>query len=242
MLRLAPLVLATLLVACSGDAPTPASSAPATTDPEAAAQPEATGAVPADADEPDSTTYVLVLGNSLTAGYGLANPEADAYPARLQARIDDAGLDAQVVNAGVSGDTSAGGRRRIDWVLRRQPVDVLVLALGGNDGLRGLSPDSMQANLSAIIASVREQNAEADVVVAGMEAPPNMGDAYTSAFRQVFRDLADEHDAALVPFLLDGVGGIPAMNQPDGIHPTTEGQERLASNVWPVLRRVLQNG
>ena len=241
MLRLAPLVLATLFVACSGDAPTPSSPA---TNPDDADLPAASEAISADveASEPATTTYVLVLGNSLTAGYGLANPEADAYPALLQTRIDDAGLDAQVVNAGVSGDTSAGGRRRIDWVLRRQPVDVLVRALGGNDGLRGLSPDSMQANLSAIIASVRELNAEADVVVAGMEAPPNMGDTYTSAFRQVFRDLAAEHDAALVPFLLDGVGGIPAMNQPDGIHPTTGGQERLASNVWPVLRSVLQNG
>lgn len=189
----------------------------------------------------DSTTYVLVLGNSLTAGYGLANPDADAYPALLQARLDDAGIEAQVVNAGVSGDTSAGGRRRIDWVLRRQPVDVLVLALGGNDGLRGLSPDSMQANLSAVIGSVRARNEEAAVVVAGMEAPPNMGDPYTAAFRQVFRDLAVEHDAALVPFLLDGVGGIPAMNQPDGIHPTPQGQQRLAANVWPVLQRVLQD-
>ncbi|MEM8600767.1 MAG: arylesterase [Bacteroidota bacterium] len=248
MTRFLLLALALVVAACAGDT---ASDPPAAAEP---GPPEATtgeipapGAAPHGASSPgasspdaDSTTYVLVLGNSLTAGYGLANPDADAYPALLQTRIDEAGIDARVVNAGVSGDTSAGGRRRIDWVLRRQPVDVLVLALGGNDGLRGLPPDSMQANLSAIIGSVRAQNEEAAIVVAGMEAPPNMGDAYTGAFRQVFRDLAAEHSAALVPFLLDGVGGIPAMNQPDGIHPTEAGQERLAANVWPALEEVLR--
>lgn len=179
---------------------------------------------------------VLFLGTSLTAGYGL-NVER-AYPALIQNELDAAGLDFRVVNAGVSGETSAGGLRRIDWLLR-EPVAVLVLELGANDGLRGLDPGEMKRNLAEIIARTRTANPDVRVVIAGMEAPPNMGRPYTAAFHRVFPDLARETDAALIPFLLDGVGGIPALNQADGIHPTAAGQEIVAANVWEVLEPVL---
>jgi acyl-CoA thioesterase-1 len=179
---------------------------------------------------------VLFLGTSLTAGYGL-DVEL-AYPALIQYEIDAAGLDYRVVNAGVSGETSAGGLRRIDWLLR-EPVAVLVLELGANDGLRGLDPGAMKRNLAEIIARVRAAYPAVRVVIAGMEAPPNFGRSYTTAFRSVFRDLARETDAALIPFLLDGVGGVLALNQADGIHPTAKGHEVVAVSVWSVLGPVL---
>lgn len=179
---------------------------------------------------------VLFLGTSLTAGYGLDVERA--YPALIQRELDAAGLDYRVLNAGVSGETSAGGLRRIDWLLR-EPVAVLVLELGANDGLRGLDPGEMKRNLVEIIARTRAAYPDVRVVIAGMEALPNMGRPYTTAFRRVFPDLAREADAALIPFLLDGVGGIPALNQADGIHPTAEGQEIVAANVWEVLEPVL---
>ncbi len=189
-------------------------------------------AAPPVADAP----VVLFLGTSLTAGYGL-NVEL-AYPALIQHEIDAAGLGYRVVNAGVSGETSAGGLRRIDWLLREQ-VAVLVIELGANDGLRGLDPGEMKRNLAEIIARTRAAYPEVRIVIAGMVAPPNFGRSYTTPFRSVFPDLARETDAALIPFLLDGVGGIPALNQADGIHPTAEGQEIVAANVWAVLQPVL---
>jgi acyl-CoA thioesterase-1 len=237
------LLLALLLTACASEpapaeAPTPDSALP---EPEFADSSAAPGDLaPPDSAAAEDLTYVLMLGNSLTAGYGLPDPDTQAYPALLQDRAVETGFDVRIINAGVSGDTSAGGLRRVDWILQRQPVDVLVLALGANDGLRGLPTDALQDNLEGIIDAVRAKNPEAEVVIAGMEAPPNMGDAYTAAFRQVFRDVADAYDADLVPFLLDGVAGDSALNQADGIHPTAEGQERLAANVWPVLERVLR--
>lgn len=179
---------------------------------------------------------VLFLGTSLTAGYGL-DVEL-AYPALIQHEIDAAGLDYRVVNAGVSGETSAGGLRRIDWLLR-EPVAVLVLELGANDGLRGLDPGAMKRNLAEIIARVRAAYPAVRVVIAGMEAPPNFGRSYTTAFRSVFWDLARETDAALIPFLLNGVGGVLALNQADGIHPTAKGHEVVAVSVWGVLGPVL---
>ncbi len=189
-------------------------------------------AAPASADAP----VVLFLGTSLTAGYGL-DVEL-AYPALIQHEIDAAGLDYRVVNAGVSGETSAGGLRRIDWLLR-EPVAVLVLELGANDGLRGLDPGAMKRNLAEIIARVRAAYPAVRVVIAGMEAPPNFGRSYTTAFRSVFWDLARETDAALIPFLLNGVGGVLALNQADGIHPTAKGHEVVAVSVWGVLGPVL---
>lgn len=180
---------------------------------------------------------VLVLGDSLAAGFGLNLSEA--YPAVLQRKIDDAKLPYTVVNAGVSGDTTAGGLRRMDWLLR-QPVDVLLLELGGNDGLRGLAPEATRSNLVAIIAKTRAKNPAAQVVLAGMEMPANMGEDYNAKFRRIFPEVAKEHDTALVPFLLEGVGGVPELNLPDQIHPTAKGHELVASNVWVVLEPVLR--
>ena len=184
----------------------------------------------------DTTGVVLFLGTSLTAGYGIGAEHA--YPALIQQKLNAAGYRLRVVNAGISGETSAGGLRRIDWSLQ-QPVRVLVLELGANDGLRGLSISSLRENLSEIIERTRKRYPDAAIVIAGMEAPPNLGSAYTNEFRDVFRDLADEYDAALVPFLLEGVAAVPELNQDDGIHPNAEGQKRIAENVWKVLRPVI---
>jgi len=174
---------------------------------------------------------IVILGDSLTAGLGL--PVDQAYPALLQARLDEAGLAYHVVNAGVSGDTSAGGLRRLDWVLD-DTVAVLVIGLGANDGLRGLPVEEMQQNLRTIIRRAKAKGAT--VVLAGMEAPPNYGPAYTAAFRQAFRDLARDEQVALIPFLLDGVAGDAALNQGDGIHPNQAGARIVEQNVWTVLQ------
>jgi len=181
---------------------------------------------------------VLFLGTSLTAGFGLEDP-ALAYPALIQERIDAAGLRFRVVNAGVSGETSAGALRRMDWLLQ-QRIAVLVLETGANDGLRGQDPDFTRANLEAIIARARRQRPPPRVVLAGMQALTNYGAEYTSRFRAVFPELARSEGVALVPFLLEGVAGVGALNQPDGIHPTAAGQRRIADNVWSVLRPVLE--
>lgn len=169
----------------------------------------------------------MCLGDSLTAGLGVA-PE-EAYPAQLAARLRAAGLDYDVVNAGVSGDTSAGGLRRLDWSMTGD-VQVLVVALGANDGLRGLPPTEVRANLARIIEAARARQVR--VVLAGMEAPPNFGAAYTQDFRDVYRELARTYEVTLIPFFLDGVAGVPALNQADGIHPNAEGQRIVASTIW----------
>jgi acyl-CoA thioesterase I len=180
---------------------------------------------------------VVVLGDSLAAGWGL--DPSESFPALLQKKIDAAGLKFNVVNAGVSGDTSAGGLRRIDWLLRRR-VDVLVLELGGNDGLRGLPVGVTKTNLQAIIDRTKQKYPRAQIVIAGMQMPPNMGADYTAGFAKLFPELAKANNAALIPFLLEGVGGKPEFNLPDLIHPTAEGQKIVATNVWNVLRPVLQ--
>jgi acyl-CoA thioesterase-1 len=180
---------------------------------------------------------VLFVGTSLTAGYGVGAHLA--FPALIQARIDSAGLPFRVVNAGISGETSAGGLSRIDWALQL-PVDILVLELGANDALRGLDPAAMQRNLDRIIQRTRARYPDSKIVIAGMQAPPNLGSAYTTRFRRVFRELADEHDAVLIPFILEGVGGKAALNQEDGIHPTPAGHRIMANTVWEYLRPLLQ--
>lgn len=184
----------------------------------------------------DSLPVILFLGNSLTAGYGLT-PE-EAFPALIQKKLDSAGYHYRVVNAGVSGETSAGGVRRIDWLLQH-PVAILALELGANDALRGQDLRATRANLQAIIDRTRAHDPTTRIVIAGMQAPPNLGEHYTAEFRQLFIDLARANDAALIPFLLEGVGGIPALNQNDGIHPTAEGHEIIAENIWEVLVGVL---
>jgi acyl-CoA thioesterase I len=180
---------------------------------------------------------IVVLGDSLAAGYGLDRTEA--FPALLQRKVNELELKFQVVNAGVSGDTSAGGLRRLDWLLKR-PVDVLVIELGGNDGLRGLSAAAMKKNLQSIIERTRAKYPGVKIVLAGMKMPANFGE-YATQFERVYSELAKEQNVALVPFLLEGVGGQPALNLPDGIHPTAEGQKVLAENVWRVLKPVLEN-
>lgn len=187
-----------------------------------------------DAAANDSKT-VVVLGDSLAAGYGLDPNEA--YPALLQKKIKEAGWNFIVVNAGVSGDTTAGGLRRVEWLLKRR-LDVLLLELGGNDGLRGITVESMKANLQAIIDRVKQKYPQAQIVLAGMKMPPNMG-AYAEQFNKVFPQLAKENHTALVPFLLEGVGGKPDLNLPDMIHPTAEGHKVVADNVWKTLRPIL---
>jgi acyl-CoA thioesterase-1 len=180
---------------------------------------------------------VVFVGTSLTAGYGVGVDVA--YPAHIQQRIDAAGLPYRVVNAGISGETSAGGLRRIDWTLQ-EPVDVLVLELGANDGLRGIDPDEMRSNLDEILKRARTNHPGIAFIIVGMEAPPNLGDRYTSRFRRVFIELADEYDAALVPFLLDSVAAQPQLNIEDGLHPNAAGHEILARTVWRVLEPVLR--
>jgi acyl-CoA thioesterase-1 len=186
---------------------------------------------------PDDRPVVVFLGTSLTAGLGLASDE-DTYVARVAELAASAGTPIRAVNAGVSGETSAGGLRRLDWVLRA-PLDVLVLELGANDGLRGQDPFALEDNLTEIVRRTRTRYPGVRVVLAGMEAPPNLGPLYTSAFRSIFSAVAEQEGAALVPFLLEGVAGVPALNQSDLIHPTAEGHVVLAENVWEVLGPVL---
>ena len=181
---------------------------------------------------------VMFLGTSLTAGLGV--DLGQAYPALIQRRIDDAGLEYMVQNAGVSGETSAGARRRIDWLMTQQPPAVLVIETGANDGLRGLDPDAMRQNLEAIVDRAQQQVPPPRIVIVGMEAPPNMGRSYTNRFREVFRSMAEERGVAYVPFLLDGVAGIDSLNQADGIHPTPAGQRIMAETVWRVLEPLLR--
>ncbi|WP_181306523.1 arylesterase [Rufibacter sp. XAAS-G3-1] len=186
---------------------------------------------------PQAMKNILFFGNSLTAGYGL-NSSTESFPALIQKKIDSLDWPYKAINAGLSGETSAGGKNRIDWLLR-QPVDVFVLELGANDGLRGIPPSETKKNLQAIVDKVRAKYPEAKLVMLGMEVPPSMGGAYAGEFRVIFRQLANENNMALVPFLLEGVGGVRSLNQPDGVHPTAAGQKILASNVWEVLKDVL---
>ena len=179
---------------------------------------------------------ILFVGTSLTAGMGL-DPE-QSYPALIARRIDSLGLPFEVDNAGYSGETSAGALRRIDWLVRN-PVDVLVLETGANDGLRGLSVDSMRANIQAIIDRVRATSPDVRILLVGMEAPPNLGPRYTSEFRKVFPELAERNGATLLPFLLVGVAGVDSLNQGDGIHPNVLGSRRLAGTVWAALLPLL---
>jgi acyl-CoA thioesterase-1 len=196
-----------------------------------------TPAEPGQAGPGDSLPVILFLGNSLTAGYGLT-PE-EAFPALIQAKLDSAGYHYRVVNAGVSGETSAGGARRIDWLLRN-PVAILVLELGANDALRGQDLRATRTNLQTIIDRTRDHDPATKIVIAGMQAPPNLGAHYTEEFRQLFVDLARENDAVLIPFLLEGGAAIPELNQGDGIHPTAAGHRIMAENVWKALEPVLR--
>jgi len=179
---------------------------------------------------------IVCVGTSLTAGFGLDLEQA--WPSLLQKKVDEAGLRYQVVNAGVSGETSAGALRRIDWLMR-EPVAVLVVETGANDGLRGQEPDSTRANVRGIFDRARRQSPPPKLLLVGMQAPPNLGADYTRRFRALFPEVAKEYGAAFVPFLLEGVAGVARLNQADGIHPTAEGQRIVTENVWRVLKPLL---
>ena len=217
-------VLAALAAACGGGSSEP---------PVETATPPSTDPI---VTEPDDTPRIVCLGDSLTAGYGLA--QSEAYPALLQERLRAAGYPHEVVNAGVSGDTSAGGLRRLDWSLRGN-VQLLVLALGANDGLRGLPVADLSRNLTTMIQ--RSKSRGIVVLLAGMEAPPNFGPSYTRQFRQVYAEVARAENVRFVPFFLDGVAGQPALNQADGIHPNARGQRVIADLLWREIEPMLES-
>lgn len=214
--------VAAALVGC-GDSASVAPPAPAPLSPSPPPPPSA------------GAPLVVVLGDSIAAGYGLA--EEDAFPALVAREFESRGRPIRLVNAGVSGDTTAGGLARLDWLLRQRP-DVLIVELGGNDGLRGLPLAASEENLRRIVATA--QAAGARVVLAGMMLPPSMGPEYTAQFNAIYPRLAGELEVILIPFLLEGVGGVPALNLPDGIHPTPEGHRRIARLVTPYVERALR--
>lgn len=179
---------------------------------------------------------ILFFGNSLTAGYGL-DPEL-AFPELIQQKIDGEKMNFTVINAGLSGETSAGGLSRIDWVMS-QSVDVFVLELGANDGLRGLPLASTRKNLQGILDKVKLKYPNVEIVIAGMMVPPNMGETYSKEFGEIYPELARKNNAALIPFLLEGVAGNPDLNLPDGVHPNVEGHQIVADNVWKALKPFL---
>lgn len=217
------------LAACSGQAADPDKTAAVPTRESA---PPALNARPAQAPRPAGAPRIIFLGDSLTAGLGLDLDES--FPSLIQDRLDAQGYEYEVVNAGVSGDTSAGGLRRLEWAMADGHPKVLIVALGGNDGLRGLPPEQLERNLASIIEQGRTRGLR--VILAGMEAPPNFGADYTSRFRRVYTTLADRHKVRLIPFLLDGVAGNAALNQPDGVHPNTRGAKIVADLVWRALQ------
>jgi acyl-CoA thioesterase-1 len=194
------------------------------------------------AEEPSNANElkkrIVVLGDSITAGYGL-DPKL-AYPAVLQKKIDQAKLPYAVSNAGVSGDTTAGGLRRVNWAIAKG-ADVLIIALGGNDGLRGIPPEETKKNLIGIATKARSKNPKILILIAGMEMPDNMGPDFVAAFKTTFPEAAKESKSTLIPFLLDGVGGVEKLNQPDRIHPTAKGQAAVAANVWKILHPAIRN-
>jgi len=223
------------LVGCGQDRSNSSTSRPR---PDSTASPPASASSAASADTTDGGLRVLVLGNSIAAGAGVS-PQA-AFPALLQQRVDSLGWNVTVQNAGVSGETTAGGRQRIGWLLQ-DPVDVLVLELGGNDGLRGIDPAVTRKNLRAIIDTTLATYPETQVLLAGMQIPPNLGQQYTRQFRQVYPAVAKAYDrVALVPFILQDVAGVDSLMQEDGIHPTAAGHRYVARNVWEQLHPILK--
>jgi acyl-CoA thioesterase-1 len=227
---LAALLLALFSVGCQQ-----AKQSAEQTRPSAGSNPLAAPATTIVSTKSEDLPAVVAFGDSLTAGYGLSSEES--YTTLLQRKLDENNYRYRVVNAGVSGDTTAGGARRIDWALQSGNVKVLILELGGNDGLRGLPVAEMRKNLSQIIERAQAKNVK--VILAGMEAPPNMGAEYTREFRQTFRDLAKQYQTPFIPFVLDGVGGRAEYNQPDGIHPNAEGEKIMTETVWRMLEPLL---
>lgn len=202
-----------------------------------ATQDDTTAETVSETAETTAAKKIVFFGDSLTAGYGLDDIN-EAFPGLIQDKIKALGLDYSIVNSGVSGETTSGGKNRIDWVLNEEPT-IFILELGANDGLRGVPLDQSKANLQTIIDAVKSKYPETIIVLAGMQIPPNMGEAYTTEFKNMFPDLAKKNDLYLIPFLLEDVGGIADLNQSDGIHPTKKGHKILAKNVWDVLEPIL---
>jgi acyl-CoA thioesterase I len=225
-------LLSASTMACGGSGAA-SDTASATKPPSASESPVAANSAPT---SPDGRRTILFLGTSLTAGLGL-DPDS-AYPQQVQRKIDASGLPYQVVNAGVSGETSAGLLRRLDWVLRR-PADVIVVETGANDGLRGLPVSATRATIGQVLDRIKRERPNASLLLVQMEAPPNLGQEYTSAFHAMFPELAREHGATLMPFLLEGVAGDPRLNQGDGVHPNNAGERIVADNVWRLLQPLL---
>jgi acyl-CoA thioesterase-1 len=217
--------LALLVAACGGAAPTPTLEPTPVTAPPTAADPVPTS----------SALLIVAMGDSLTEGLGVE--PAEAYPAQLEQRLRSDGYDVTVVNAGVSGETSSGARSRAEWVLRQQP-DIVILATGGNDGLRGVEPTVTQDNIDQIVQTIEESGAV--VVLAGMEMVQNMGAQFTSDFRAIYPEIAARHDVILMPFLLEGVAANPDLNQPDFIHPTAEGYRIVVDNLYPYVLQAIE--
>lgn len=215
--------LVVLLAACNGNKKTEPGQTEATTGEKQVAK--------------TKTKTILFFGNSLTAAYGLDDP-TDGFAGLTQKKIDSLGLGYKVVNAGVSGETSAGGNSRVDWILK-QPVDVFILELGGNDGLRGIPVSETKKNLQSILDKVKAKYPDAKLVLAGMQMPPSMGKTYITDFKNVYPELAAKNNITLIPFLLEHVGGEPKLNLPDGIHPTEEGHKIVAETVWKSLKSIL---
>ena len=196
----------------------------------------AAGGAAAVADSTSSKPVVLFFGTSLTAGYGL--DPGQAFPSLIQKKADAEGVPIKAINAGLSGETTAGAARRIDWVLRT-PADVVVVEAGANDALRGLPPDAAKANLERVIETIRQKQPRAKIVLVQMEAPPNYGAAYTQRFRSIYRDVSQKEHVPLIPFLLNGVAGISRYNQADGVHPNLAGEQIVADNVWRALKPIV---
>ena len=229
MIRLATLIALLLAPACGGS-----------NEERSAKRSDSSTQSPAPGTQPDSRPAIVFLGTSLTAGYGLGDP-ALAYPALIQAKLDSAGRRFRVVNAGISGESSARALDRIEWLLSRDRVAVLVVETGANDGLRGQNPDSVRARIQSILDRARRTDPPPRLVIAGMEAIPNLGPEYVRRFRGIYPALAKANDAALIPFLLQGVAGVAELNQADGIHPTSAGAQRIADHLWPSVEKMIES-
>ena len=223
-----------LAIFSCGETPVPTEKKSTTTT--TTTTPKATTETPTIEQATKKEKTIVFFGNSLTAAYGL--DPSQGFVGLIDQRIDSLGLGYNVVNAGVSGETSAGGNSRIEWILR-QKIDVFVLELGANDGLRGTSTEETYKNLNSIIEKVKTKYPAAKIVICSMEALPNMGEKFTSEFRGIFAKLAKENNATLIPFFLSNVGGIPDLNQADGIHPTAKGHQIVTENIWAVLKEVI---
>lgn len=226
LIKFCYLLLAFVLISCGNDAKSKAN-----------VDKNENEATETETTENTSNKTILFFGDSITAGYGLDDTN-DAFPGIIQSKIDSLGLNYVVVNSGLSGETSAGGKSRIEWILN-QDIDIFVLELGANDGLRGVAITETKANLQAIIDAVKAKSPNTKIVLAGMQMPPNMGQDYTTKFTAIFSDLASENNLEFIPFILKDVGGIKELNQTDGIHPTAQGHKIVANTVWEVLSKVI---